>query len=146
MTILHRAGFMGAIAFILAAILMNGCAGGGQTLTETGGQTLSGSVTTEYLLTKAGFEKLPVNDTFPKRQALLNSIAPGKLVTYFRDKEAYYAYGDPVSQTLYIGDEGAYQNYLALSKGRQLCERVPGSNSAAFWGCMQEYRERGGGR
>jgi len=29
-----------AIFLILAAILMNGCAGGGQTLMETGGQTL----------------------------------------------------------------------------------------------------------
>ena len=73
-----------AIFLILAAILVNGCAGGGQTLTETDGQTLPQEVTAEYLLTTAGFKRLAVNEDTPKRQALLNSIPPGQLTTFER--------------------------------------------------------------
>jgi hypothetical protein len=137
---------MGAISLILAAILLNGCAGGGQTLVETGGQTLPQEVTTEYFLTTAGFKRLAVNDDTPKMQALLNNIPTGKLVTYTRNGEVYHAYADVGSQALYIGDEAAYQRYLALAAGRKLCQRVPGTNQVEFWGCMQEYRERGPGR
>jgi hypothetical protein len=78
-----------AIFLILAAILMNGCAGGGQTLMETGGQTLPQEVTTEYLLTTAGFNRLEVNEDTPKRQALLNSIPPSKLTIFERGSEVY---------------------------------------------------------
>jgi len=142
----NRVRFMGAISLILAAVLINGCAGGGQTLAQTGGQTLPQEVTTEYLLTTAGFKRLPVNDDTPKRQALMNSIPSGKLVTYTRNGEVYHAYADEGSRTLYLGDELAYQRYLALARGRKLCERVPGTNQVEFWGCMQENRERGTGR
>jgi hypothetical protein len=140
------ARFMGAISLILAAVLINGCAGGGQTLVETGGQALPQEVTTEYLLTTAGFKRLPVNDDTPKRQALMNSIPSGKLVTYTRNGEVYHAYADEGSKALYLGDEPAYQRYLALARGRKLCERVPGTNQVEFWGCMQEYQGRGTGR
>jgi hypothetical protein len=142
----NRTRFMGALSLILAAVLMNGCAGGGQTLAETGGQTLSHEVTTEYLLTTAGFKRLPVNNETPRLQALLNSIPPGKLVTYSRDGDVYHAYADEGSRALYIGDEAAYQRYETLAKGRNLCVRVPGTNQVEFWGCMQEYQGRGAGR
>ena len=138
--------FIGAISFILAAILINGCAGGGETLVETGGQTLPHEVTTEYLLTTAGFKRLAVNEETPNRQALLNNIPPGKLVTYTRNGEVYHAYADEGSRALYIGDEAAYQRYEALASGRKLCVRVPGTNQVEFWRCMQEYQERGTGK
>lgn len=131
------------IALILSVVLLNGCAGGGQSLSQTGGQTLPQEVTTEYLLEKAGFKKLPVDDTTPKRQALLDSIPPGKLVTYSRNGDTYHAYTDEGSKLLYIGDELAYQRFLVLSGERQLCQRVPGANQVEFWGCMQEFRLRG---
>ena len=138
-----RLRLLGAICLIVIVISMHGCAGGGETLVETGGQTLPQEVTTEYLLTTAGFTRLAVNDQTPKRQALLNSIPPGKLVTYSRNGEVYHAYGDEGSQVLYIGDEVAYQNYLRLAGKRKFCERIPGTNQVEFWGCMQEYHERG---
>jgi hypothetical protein len=142
----NRTSLIRAISLILTAILMNGCAGGGQTKAETGGQTLPHEVTTEYLLTTAGFKQLPVNEETPKRQALLNNIPAGKLVTYNRNGEVYHVYADEGSRALYIGDELAYQRYEALAKGRNLCVRVPGTNQVEFWGCMQEYQERGSGR
>ncbi len=142
----NRTRFIGAISLILYAILMNGCAGGGQTLGVTGGQTLSQEVTTEYLLSTAGFKRLAVSDYTPKLQALLTAIPPGKLVTYTRDGEVYYVYADKGSRALYMGDEADYQRYEGLAHGRNLCVRVPGTNQVEFWGCMQEYQERGTGR
>jgi hypothetical protein len=139
----NRTRFIGAISLILAAILMNGCAGGGQTLGVTGGQTLPHEVTTEYLLSTAGFKRLAVSDDTPKLQALLTATSPGQLVTYSRDGDVYHIYADKGSHTLYMGDEAAYQRYEALARGRNLCVRVPGTNQAEFWGCMQEYQERG---
>ena len=142
----NRTNLMGAISLILAVSLMNGCAGGGQTLMETGGQTLPHEVTTEYLLTTAGFKRLTVNDETPKLQALLNNIPPGKISTYTRNGDVYHAYADEGSRALYLGDEAAYQKYESLARGRNLCVRVPGKNPVEFWGCMQEYQEHGGGR
>jgi hypothetical protein len=142
----NRTRFIGAISFILATVLMNGCAGGGQTLVETGGQTLPHAVTTEYLLSTAGFKRLAVNEETPKLQALLNNIPPGKLFTYTRNGDVYHAYADEGSKALYIGDDAAYQRYEALARGRNLCVRAPGTNQVQFWGCMQEYQERGTGR
>ena len=146
MTNRNRTRLIKAVSLILAAILINGCAGPGVTLDETGGQTLPQAVTTEYLLSTAGFQLLPVNDETPKRQALYNNIPPGKLVWYSRNGEVYHAYVDSGTRVLYIGDELAYQRYLSLAKGRQLCQREPGTSHVAFWGCMQEYQERGPGR
>jgi len=142
----NRTNIMGAISLILAVSLMNGCAGGGQTLAETGGQTLPHEVTTEYLLTTAGFKRLTVNDNTPKLQALLNNIPPGKISTYTRNGDVYHAYADEGSRALYLGDEAAYQRYESLARGRNLCVRVPGKNQVEFWGCMQEYQEHGAGR
>ena len=124
-----------ALLLILLAILVNACAGG---------QTTQQLVTTEYFLTKAGFQKLDVNETTPKRQALLDSIPRGKITTYQRDGETYYAYTDEAAQKLYIGDETAYQNYLVMTKGRQLCERVVGPDSVKFWSCYDEFQKSGG--
>jgi len=99
-------------------------------------------VTTEYLLTTAGFNRWEVNEETPKRQALLNSIPPGKLTTFERGSEVYHAYADVGSNVLYIGDDAAYQRYLALGRNRKLCQRVPGTSQAEFWECMQENLER----
>lgn len=127
--------FSAALLLILLAILFNACAGG---------QTTQELVTTEYFLDKAGFQKLAVNDTTPKRQALLNSIPRGKISTYQKNGETYHAYTDEAAQRLYIGDETAFQNYLTMTKGRQLCERVVGPDSAKFWSCYDEFQKSGG--
>ena len=112
---------------------------------ETGGQTLPQEVTTEYLLTTAGFKRLEVNEDTPKRQALLNSIPPGKLTTFERGSEVYHAYADEGSSVLYIGDNAAFQRYLALGRHRKLCQRVPRTSQAKFWECMQENLGGGAG-
>jgi len=127
--------FSAALLLILLAILVNACAGG---------QTTQQLVTTEYFLAKAGFQKLDVNETTPKRQALVNSIPRGKISSYGRDGETHYAYTDEAAQKLYVGDETAYQNYLVMTKGRQLCERVVGPASEKFWSCYDEFQKSGG--
>jgi hypothetical protein len=139
----HYTRFLGVILLILAAFLLNGCVGGGETVVETGGQTLQQQVTTEYLLTTAGFKRLVVTNDTPRTAALLNNIPQGQLVVYQRDGQTYHAYADVAHQTLYLGDQAAYQRYETLAKGRNLCVRVPGANAVQFWGCMQEFQERG---
>jgi hypothetical protein len=103
-------------------------------------------VTTEYLLTKAGFQKWDINDDTPKRQALLMALPPGKISTYQRNGQTYHAYADVGSKKLYVGDETAYKNYLSLSGQRQVCGQVAGANQEHFWTCMEEVAPAGGGR
>lgn len=121
-----------AIVFVVA-----GCAGEQYPV----GQTLKREVTTEYLLTTAGFQRWDVNDETPKRQALLNNLPKRTIVTYQRNGEVYHAYAD--ENSLYIGDGAAYQRYLTLAGDRNLCQRVTGTNQVEFWSCMQEGRQPG---
>ncbi len=79
----------------------------------------------------------------PKRQALLNSIPPGKIVTYLLDGATYHVYVDKDSNTLYVGDAAAYQKYLSMTQGKQVCERVEGKNPQEFWGCFVEFQAVG---
>ncbi len=127
--------------FLLAA----GCAGG-QTPREAFQQQTQDLVMTEYFLDKAGFQHWPVDQTTPKRQALLDAIPRGKISTYQRGGQTYHVYTDEAAQRLYVGDEAAYQRYLALSQGRKLCERVVAPDSSSFWSCYDEYQALTGGR
>jgi hypothetical protein len=96
-------------------------------------------------LQQAGFKKVPVNQNMPKQEALLSALPKRTVTIYERDGQRLYAYGDKDSRTLYIGDDAAYQRYLALAKGREICQvRAGGGESANFWGCMDEYRQGGG--
>ncbi len=131
----RQAKFYGAFLLILFTSAFSACAGG------QGTQQL---VVTEYLLKDAGFKPWEVNDTTPKRQAILNSIPRGKIVTFKGEAGVYHVYADEGSKTLYVGDAAAYQKYVTLSKGRQLCERVDASSSAAFWSCFDEAKTTGG--
>ncbi len=101
-------------------------------------------VVTEYLLKDAGFKPWDVNDTTPKRRAMLEALPQGKISTFSGNAGNYYVYADAAGKTLYVGDEAAYQKYLSLAKGRNVCERVEGSNSAAFWSCFDETKTGGG--
>ena len=133
----RKAGFNAAIFLVLFAMLFNGCAAG---------QSTQQVVITEYLLKDAGFKPWDVNMQTPKSQALLNSIPKGKIVTYQADGGVYHVYGDENSKTLYIGDTAAYQKYLSMAKGKQLCERVDATNSQQFWSCFDEFQKSGGGQ
>ena len=143
---LKLATLRGAMGLVFLSLILAGCAGGGETLQQTGGQTLSQEVTTEYLLTKAGFQKWDINQDTPKRQALLAALPPGKISTYQRNGQTYHAYTDVGSNKLYVGDEAAYQRYLSLSGQRKLCERVTGPNQEQFWKCMEESPQSGGSK
>ncbi|MCX5888949.1 MAG: hypothetical protein NTY36_05785 [Deltaproteobacteria bacterium] len=137
MTNCRKVEFYGAFFLVLCTLFFSACAGG------QGTQHL---VVTEYVLTDAGFKAWEVNDTTPKRQAMLDAIPRGKITTFSGDGEVYHVYADEGSKTLYVGDEAAYQKYLSLAKGRQLCERVDAPNSVAFWSCFDDVKQPGGGQ
>lgn len=131
--------FYPSLLFIFLVLWLAGCAG------VQNSQSTQNLVTTEYFLKQAGFQEWNVNDTTPKRQALLNNIPRGKITTFERNGVPnYYAYTDENAQRLYIGDDAAYQRYLHISKGRKLCERVTAPDSSQFWSCYDEYQKRGG--
>jgi hypothetical protein len=130
-----------AILLSFFLMLLSGCAGG-----QTGQQTDSQAaalVSPLYMLTTAGFQKWEVNLQTPKRQALLDSIPYGKIMTYVIDGTVYHVYADKDSNTLYVGDAAAYQKYLVMSTGKQLCERVEGQNQQTFWRCFVEFQQVG---
>jgi len=133
----RAAGWHAAILSVLLTMLLSNCAGEPK-------PTLRQVNVTEYFLVEAGFRKWEVNMEAPKRQALLNSLPRGKIVTYQRDGQTYHAYADEAAQTLYVGDEAAYQRYQAIARGRQLCERVDATESTAFWRCFDEFPKAGG--
>jgi hypothetical protein len=122
------------IFLILFAVWCSACAGG---------QTTQQVVVTEYLLKDAGFKPYEVNDETPKRQALVNSLPPGKISTFIADGTVYHIYVDEKSPTLYIGDAAAYQKYLSMAQGKQLCERVDATASAPFWSCFDDFQKSG---
>jgi hypothetical protein len=101
-------------------------------------------VVTEYLLEQAGFDKWRVNQTTPKREALLSALPKGTIVTYRSNGKVYHAYGDKIASIIYVGDEAAYQRYLSLAQSKNLCERREGGESAQFWSCFYEQRQGGG--
>lgn len=132
---LKKDTFIAVFLFSLLPLLLAGCA------TEPATRTL---VRTEYFLEQAGFQKWDVNDTTPKRQALLASIPRETIVSYQKDGVTYHVYTDVAAQRLYVGDEAAYQQYLSMSQGRKLCERVVAPDSSQFWSCYDEYQAQGG--
>jgi hypothetical protein len=128
---MRKSGFIRAILAVLALALIQGCAGP---------QTVKETVMTEYFLKEAGFEEWPVNMQTFHAQSLMEAIPQGKIVTYRLRGETYHVYSDVGSNKLYVGDEVAYQKYLAMAQGRQLCERVDATESAPFWRCFDELQ------
>jgi hypothetical protein len=119
---------------ILLAMLFGGCAYG---------PTTQQTVTTTYLLEQAGFKKLPVYENYTRsRAALMNNIPIGKITTFEAGGSTHYVYNDEKFNTLYVGNELAYQRYLSLSHGQTVCKVVKGSSGEQFWSCMQEYEQR----
>lgn len=136
------------LAIVSCIMLLNGCAGverigTGDNLTGiTGRPTTDQMVVSEYILEQAGFKKWPINEETPKRAALANNIPIGQITTYERGGQVYHVYNDQNHKMLYVGDEAAYQNYLVLARGQNLCRRTTGSNGSQFWECYQEYETR----
>jgi hypothetical protein len=129
-----------AFCFILAAILFYGCAGG---QVESGGQPLRAVVIDEYILTTAGFQKYKPNMETPKTQALLDALPSGQVTTFTGNGKIYHAYPDKGSNTLYVGDQAAYDKYVSMAQGQKICQRVDAPDSSGFWGCFQEMQQKG---
>jgi hypothetical protein len=125
-----------AIVFL---IVSSGCA-----YEPTRQQTVrTETVVTEYMLENAGFEKWPVyKDYTPERSALMSSIPKGQMTTFRVGGSVYHVYNDENSQTLYVGDELAYQRYLSMTQGKNVCQRVESPEGQQFWACFQEYEQR----
>ena len=139
MTVSLQKSFIAILFLVLPAILFSSCA------TPTPRQErIQNLVMSEYFLQKAGFQEWPVNETTPKRQALLNSIPRGKITAFTKGGVNYYAYTDEQAHRLYIGDSTAYQKYEAMTHGRRLCEQVTAPDSSKFWSCYNEYKSLGG--
>jgi hypothetical protein len=140
------AGLGPAICLILISLLGSGC-GGGRGPIASAQKHEQQEVGTEYLLDQAGFRKYQVNQNMPQQEALLSALPKRTVTTYERDGKKFHAYGDKDTRTLYIGNEAAYQRYLSLAKGRNVCQvRTGGGESANFWNCMDEYRQGGAGQ
>jgi len=136
----RQARYKAAIGFILVAILFYGCAGG---QVESGGQPLRAVVIDEYMLTTAGFQKYKPNMETPKTQALLDALPSGQVTTFRANGIAYHAYPDKGSNTLYVGDQAAYDKYVSMAQGKKVCQRVEAPDSSGFWGCFQEMQQKG---
>jgi hypothetical protein len=138
-----------AVWGILLVILIGGCAGADRIGTGdnlaglTGRPTSDQMVVSGYLLEQAGFKKMPVYPGYTRsRDALMNNIPIGQITTFEKDGKTYYVYNDATFKTLYMGDDAAYQKYLALAHGQNLCRVTKGPNGEQFWSCMQEYELR----
>jgi hypothetical protein len=129
-----------AIWLIFFTMMVYGCGGaypGG------GGQTTESVVIDEYMLTTAGFQKYKPNMETPRTQALLDALPSGQISTFKANGTAYHAYPDKFSNTLWVGDQAAYEKYVSLAQGQKVCRRVDAQDSAAFWSCFQEMQQKG---
>jgi len=125
------------IGLIFLSILYWGC-GGGAVM-----QPLQSQVTTEYMLTQAGFTQYKSNMETPKTQALLDALPGGQITTFRANGVAYHAYPDKRSNILYVGDQAAYDKYTGMAQDRKVCQRVDAPDSSGFWGCFQEMQQKG---
>ena len=136
----RQAGSNAAIVLCFFSILFYGCAGG---QVESGGQPLQAVVIDEYMLTTAGFTAHKPNMETPKTQALLDALPSGQITTFTGNGKIYHAYPDKGSNTLYLGDQAAYDKYVSMAQGKKVCQRVDAPDSSGFWGCFQELQQKG---
>jgi hypothetical protein len=130
----RQAGSKAVIGLIFLSILFWGCGGM---------QPLQSQVTTEYMLSQAGFTQYKPDMKTPKTQALLDALPEGQVTTFRADGVAYHAYPDKRSNVLYVGDQAAYEKYAAMAQDKKVCQRVDAPDSSGFWGCFQEMQQKG---
>jgi hypothetical protein len=133
---LRQAGSIVVIGLIFLGIL--GCAAGG----GGGMQPLQSQVTTEYMLSQAGFKQYKPNMETPRTQALLDALPEGQVTTFRANGVAYHAYPDKRSNVLYVGDQAAYEKYAGMAQDKKVCQRVDAPDSSGFWGCFQEMQQK----
>jgi hypothetical protein len=138
----RQANYKALILLIFFTMLFNSCAEP-QRPRIVQRPSIQDTVVTEDLLTRAGFKPYSANMETPKTMALLNALPPGQITTFKGNGTVYHAYPDERSSLVYVGDQAAYQRYLALAQGRKVCRRVEAENSAGFWSCFDEFRQSG---
>ena len=111
-----------------------------------GGQPLQAVVIDEYMLTTAGFTPYKPNMETPKTQALLDALPSGQVTTFTGNGKIYHAYPDKGSNILYVGDQDAYDKYVSMAQGKQVCQRVDAPDSSGFWSCFRSCSRRAAGR
>jgi hypothetical protein len=137
-----QANYKALILLIFCTMLFNSCAEP-QRPSITQRPSIQDAVVTEDLLTRAGFKPYPANMETPKTQALLDALPRGQITTFTGDGKVYHAYPDNRSSQVYVGDQAAYQRYLAMAQGQKVCRRVEAQNSAGFWSCFDEFQKTG---
>jgi len=119
-----RKELLGAVIMVLAfAIFLGGCAGMQTQQVES----------KEQLMSAAGFQ-MKAADT-PQKQAHIQTLPQHALLAYPYKGKVVYVYRDV--NTLYMGDQGAYQRYQRLAVEKQIArEQIEAAeiNETADWG------------
>jgi hypothetical protein len=115
-----------ALLFILLAGLLGGCATGGSAQLK------------QNMLTTAGFWTADPNA--PQTQLLMQASTPGQFSSYAIAGKKYYLYPDAYSNTLYMGDEAAYQRYVAMQQDKRLCRSLDVDSGTALWECVRDLQ------
>jgi hypothetical protein len=138
----RQANYKALILLIFCTMLFNSCAEP-QRPSIVQRPSIQDTVVTEDLLSRAGFKPYSANMETPKTQALLNALPRGQITTFTGNGKVYHAYPDERSSLVYVGDQAAYQRYLAMAQGQKVCRRVEAQNSAGFWSCFDEFQKSG---
>jgi hypothetical protein len=119
-----RKELLGSVMLVLAfAIFLGGCAGMQAQQVES----------KEQLMSAAGFQ-MKAADT-PQKQAHIQTLPQHALLAYPYKGKVVYVYRDV--NTLYMGDQGAYQRYQRLAVEKQIAReqlQAAEMNETADWG------------
>ncbi len=111
---------------ILLAGLLGGCAAGWPASPAVKDQALRG----------AGF--WPMEADTPKSQIVMQGSPQGQFSSYEVEGRRYYVYPDPHSNTLFVGNETAYQRYISRQQDKQLCGALDAESGAALSDCLRK--------
>ncbi len=122
-------------------LFLTGCAAG----TATGQSQAAAPGDVEEMLAGAGFKVIPADN--PKRQAILQSVAPRQLVPQKKGQKMVYVYAVPEAQRLYVGDDAAYQRFInqaVLQKIEDRHRTVGGvrTDDPEFWTMWEDSQGR----
>ncbi len=78
----------------------------------------------EGTLAAAGFTVRPANT--PEREAVLDTLPPGRLAWFQHGDTINYVYADPlVCKCLYVGTQDAYETWRSTAQPRSLTQERP---------------------
>ena len=122
----------------IIGISLAGCAGGPTATTAT-----APAKPTPQLLSEAGFKASSGNTS--KQIAYMQNCPKDTLMIHTRADTNAYCYVDQATNTMYMGDEAAYQRLQNLLKSQQQTIREKKiENDPLFWDMWQSSRGIGG--